>query len=837
MSGLVHELQFERNELSLHLAQKNLDAPELKQTFARTDAARQQLADFLSTREVASFPPRLARDLNQAREKLSVISAERSAATSGEQSLDKLLSYYKTTSSSLISATAALSQLTDDGELMRAISALVAVLQIKERASQEHALLSHVFAINEFPPGSYKDLVTLTTEEADYVNVLEVNAADSVTQRFHDILQGPEFKRTAEFRKLALDAMSEEFGVQVLEWSDAQGRKIDSYRRLEIGLNQAVEVAALAKVAAAAASVRLSYGLGAGVIVLSALLAALIARGISRSVASLSRAAERVRREKDFGVRAVKTSEDELGSLTDAFNEMLSGIQARDEELRHHRENLEQLVEQRTAALQKRNESMRLVLDNVEQGLATIEPDGTLASERSRAFDTWFGGAQPHDSFADLLARRDENVRTTLKMAWEQVVEGIFPLDLALDQMPRRVEVDGRFYNLNYKAIVERESLHGALLVVSDVTQEMARLRSDAEQREMLMVFERIMHDRGGFIEFFKECEALVIQIVEGTMTDPLLAMRAVHTVKGNCGMFGVGSVVEVAHRLESAIVDLGSLPSRGELAEFVLAWSVFAERVRQLLGGEEEAVIEVAYEELEELEAATAARAPHARLGELLERLKLERGVVRLRRVAEQAKNLAERLGKGGLDVEVEVGNDVRFQAERWAPFWSAFVHVLRNALDHGIEPPDVRQAAGKSPGGLLRLSARVAAQRLTIELSDDGRGVDWERVRVKATERGLPHATEQDLIAALFSDGLSAAASVSEISGRGVGMGAVRDAALALGGTVYVSSRPGAGCKVRFDFALAEATRVNEDSRRPGARPSLAPDPAPPSGHRLAG
>jgi two-component system chemotaxis sensor kinase CheA len=301
-----------------------------------------------------------------------------------------------------------------------------------------------------------------------------------------------------------------------------------------------------------------------------------------------------------------------------------------------------------------------------------------------------------HDSFADQLARRNENVRASLKLAWEQVVEGFLPVEAALDQMPRRVEVDGRFYNLNYKAIVEAGTLHGALLVVSDVTLELERMRSDAEQRELLSVFERVMRDRGGFIEFFRECETLVAQVVDGEVTDPLLLMRAVHTVKGNCGMFGIASVVEVAHRIESAMVESRTLPDRGDVAALKSAWSVFAERVRRLSGTEEEAVVEIAYEELEELDAAAAARVPHAQLCELLTRLRLERGVVRLRRVAEQAKNLAERLGKGGLDVQVDAGSEVRFQAERWAPFWSAFVHVLRNALDHGIEMPDARVLAG---------------------------------------------------------------------------------------------------------------------------------------------
>jgi two-component system chemotaxis sensor kinase CheA len=824
MSGLVHELQFERNELSLRSAEQTLSAPEVSAQLGKTDAARRQLAEFLATRKVSSLPPRLARDLDRAQTKLSVIDTERKQAISGEQPIDELWAYYKAANSSLISATAALSQLTDDGELMRAISALVTVLQIKERASQEHALLSHVFALKEFPAGAYKDLVTLTTEEADYVSVLEVNAADRVAKRFRDVQGAPEFARTAELRKIALE--SDDFGVQAREWADTQARKIHGYRQLEVELNEAVKAAALAKVAYAERSVRFAYALGAGVIVISALLAGLIASGISRSVASLARAAEEVRREKDFGVRATKLSEDELGALTDAFNEMLTGIQARDRELTHHRENLEQLVEQRTAALQRRNEAMRLVLDNVEQGLATIEPDGKLSSERSRAFDDWFG-TEP-GTFADQLAQRNETIRSTLQMAWEQVVEGFLPIETSIDQMPRQIDVAGRRYNLTYKPILEKDALSGALLVVSDVTEEMERLRRDADQREMLNLFERVMRDRSGFIEFFKECEGLVTKVVSGEISDVPQAMRAVHTVKGNCGVFGVVSVAEVAHRLESHVIESKQLPTREQLQELHGAWRHLSERVRRLAGSEEEPLVEVAYEELQELEQAAASRIPHARLGELLRRLRYERAVVRLRRVAEQAKSLAERLGKPGLDVQLNAGKELRFQAERWAPFWASFIHVVRNALDHGIETPEQRLSAGKPAQGTLRLGAFLEGDALVIELVDDGRGVDWARVRSKARERGLAHATDQDLVNALFSDGLSTAESVSDVSGRGVGMSAVRDAARALNGTIQVISKPNAGTTVRFNFPAAEATK-SIDSRYPGARPSLAPPPTP--------
>jgi len=822
MGRLVHALQFERNELALRKAQNTLDSPSLKERFLETDRARQQLSAFLAGRRISSLPPRLARDLKTAEAKLGGLQPERNAALTGEQPIDELLGYYASTDLTLISATAALSQLSDDGQLLRAISALVTVLQIKERASQEHALLSHVFALSDFPPGTYKDLVTLTTQEADYVNMLNVQATDLVSQRFKIIWQGPELTRTAELRKLALEAQDDELKVDPEEWSSVQGKKIERLGGLVVALNEAVELAATAKVGAAAHAVRISYGLGGSVIALSALLAGLIAHGVSRSVASLAQAAEQVSKQKNFGIRAIKTSEDELGSLADTFNEMLSGIETRDAELRHHGENLEQLVEQRTAALQNRNNAMRLVLDNVEQGLATIELDGKLSSERSRAFDDWFGAGTPRASFAEHLAHGNAALSDALSVAWEQVTDGFLPLEAAIAQMPGQIEVEGRRYQLAYRTIVEQGILRGALLVISDVTREAERMRRDAEQRELIGVFERFVRDRAGFIEFFNEGQALVHRIVAAD-TDLSQLLRALHTVKGNCGLFGVESVVEVAHRLESSIIEAGALPDADQTEELAAAWRAFAARVQRLSGPDADATLEISHTELGELEASARARVPHEKLTALLARLKLERGTTRLRRIGDQAKALAQRLGKGELEIQIDASPDLRFNSERWAGFWSSFVHVVRNALDHGVESAQARVAAGKPERAKLRLVAETDTEALTIEISDDGRGIDWAKVAEKAQQRGLPSHNQKDLAEALFSDGFTMADSVTEVSGRGVGMSAVRDATRLLGGVVTVSSTPNLGTTVRFRFPLekaGEAKRIYD--ARSGAIPS---------------
>lgn len=801
MSKLVQELQFERSELGLRLGLKTPNAEQLKVRFERTDEASRQLTAFLAQRKVSTLPARLARDLGTAQQQLKSLPEERKAAVSGDHDFTVWFDHYEAADKSLISATAALAQLSDDGELMRAISALVSTMEIKERSSQEHALLSYVFAISEFPPGTFKQLVTLTTQEADYVSVLEVNASDHVTRRFRGIWSGAEQERSAALRKVALDAVDDQFGVDPLDWYGVQGQKIERLRSLEVELNEAVKVAALAKVAAAQQAVRISYSLGGSVIVISALLAGWIALGVSRSVRNLAQAAERVRADKDFKVRAVKTSDDELGRLTDAFNDMLAGIQARDDELSQHRGNLERLVDERTAELSQRNQAMRLVLDNVEQGLATIEPSGKLSGERSRAFDAWFGEGTG-DTLAERLSQGDPTLRTWLGRGWEQVTDGFFPAEVALDQMPRRIQVQGRHYQLGYKAMLSGEDLEGVLLVVSDVTAEMERLARDATQRELISTFEHLMRDRGGTVEFFQECEGLVTHVLSGAGRDRHSVLRALHTLKGNALTYGVTSVADAAHRLETQMVGDTDLPTSEELTELAQAWRAFAERMGRLLGTDAEPVLEIAVSEFEALKKAAQTGVSGAQLSAMLARLKLERAPVRLRRVGDQARSLAQRLGKGSLRIEVNAQGDVRFDRQKWAGFWAAFVHPIRNALDHGIEGAAEREAAGKAPDGKLSIAVRGDAQSITVELVDDGRGIDFEKVRAKAAALGLPHGSEAQLTETLFHDGFTTSDQATELSGRGVGMSALREAARALGGVVSLTSKPGQGTTLRVRF-----------------------------------
>jgi two-component system chemotaxis sensor kinase CheA len=161
---------------------------------------------------------------------------------------------------------------------------------------------------------------------------------------------------------------------------------------------------------------------------------------------------------------------------------------------------------------------------------------------------------------------------------------------------------------------------------------------------------------------------------------------------------------------------------------------------------------------------------------------------------------------------VQVE-GQDTELDKSLLEAIKDPLTHAVRNSLDHGIEPPDVRRAAGKDPEGTLKLKASQEGSHVVIEVSDDGAGINVEKVRQKAIERGLittdraAHLAERELLQLVFLPGFSTAAAVTNVSGRGVGMDVVRANVEKIGGKVEIDSRTGKGTTLRMRIPLTLA------------------------------
>jgi two-component system, chemotaxis family, sensor kinase CheA len=166
--------------------------------------------------------------------------------------------------------------------------------------------------------------------------------------------------------------------------------------------------------------------------------------------------------------------------------------------------------------------------------------------------------------------------------------------------------------------------------------------------------------------------------------------------------------------------------------------------------------------------------------------------------------RDLSIRLGK---DVDFAMkGEDVEADKAVVEGLSEPLLHLIRNALDHGIESRDVRVAGGKPARGRIDLRARRSGDKILIELSDDGRGIDPDAIRHVARERGIHRGdlldamSRDEAINLIFSPGFSTAGTITDVSGRGVGMDAVRAAVERLGGRVSLTSLVGEGTTVRL-------------------------------------
>lgn len=506
---------------------------------------------------------------------------------------------------------------------------------------------------------------------------------------------------------------------------------------------------------------------------------------------------------------------DEVEELADAFNGMVRDLNKSYESLENLNRTLEHKVEERTAELRHRNRDMALVLDNVDQGLITVSRDGIMAQERSRVVTAWFGNYGENTRFIDYIGKADPNFAMGFEINWESLISDVLPLELCLAQMPARLQTRGRHYSVNYTPINGEEgTLSGVLLVMVDVTEALAREVEEAEQRELLAVFSQLNRDRAGYLAFHRESSRMLEDLCSGALDAELSGFkRCVHTLKGNVGSMGLSLVAKLCHAIEDEMAETNALPREEALAPLRARWERINDTVLQLTGGER-STLAIREEDYRELVAQLSVLSSTRDTLRQVLSWQLEPISEPLRRLAERGVELARRLDKGEVEIELQA-DDIRVDPARWEPLWTALLHVVRNAVDHGLWPAsEAPRDLGRRPR--LSFSAHVVDARLVLGISDNGRGIQWDRVRAQALRMKLPATSRDDLVKALLSDNFTTASSLTEVSGRGVGMAAVQAAVAAFAGEITVASETGRG--TTWSFAFPDSV-LHEDLERVGA------------------
>jgi two-component system, chemotaxis family, sensor kinase CheA len=521
----------------------------------------------------------------------------------------------------------------------------------------------------------------------------------------------------------------------------------------------------------------------------------LLARSLSRRLGAVADAAARVA-DGDLDCATVDDqSRDEIGTLARAFEAMLvqlrSLVESNAELARKEQDRLETLVHDRTFELDQRNRAMSFVLDNVDQGIFTVTLGGRLSPEMSAAVVSLLGPVPAERTIGAYVNRFAHEQAPWFEVCWASLESGLVPPDIALGQLPRELVVKGKTLELSYK-LIELRGHSRVMIVVSDVTARVQKEAAERDQREIGALVARLISDRYGLLEFWTDTRQQ-LQLISAA-SDPASIRIPVHTIKGSAGMFGIASIAKHCHAIEEAIA-LGDDVS-AHVAALQQRFDHLDREIDALVDVRRQN-IEVADADLEDLVTSLAGIPEAAEALRLVEAWKHEPIRHKLERLGEHTKQLAQRLAKDPIVVEIDSDRS-RLPTQAAAKFWASLVHVVRNAVDHGIESPEERAAAGK-PAATVSLRAKRGHDALLVEVEDRGRGIDWSALARKA---GIApeHATEDQLLDLLFRDGLSSRSTATETSGRGVGLAAVREACLEIGGSVTVRSQPGGGTTFGF-------------------------------------
>jgi two-component system chemotaxis sensor kinase CheA len=541
-------------------------------------------------------------------------------------------------------------------------------------------------------------------------------------------------------------------------------------------------------------------------IILLTSIGSLLYRQITRPLTRMQAMMSEIASSQDFTRRVPVGRMDEIGHSIVAFNGMIEKIQESSLQLK-----------QKTADIQA-------MLQNMQQGILTVVEGAVIHSEYSAYLEAIFETRDiagrslmdlvfaDTDLGADVLSQVDAASYACLG---EDAINFAFNEHLLVTEISKRMP-DGRvkILDLNWSAITDdSDTIVRLMLCVRDVT-ELRKLAAEAgEQKrrlemigEILAVSEEKFHH---FIEssagFINENERIIRQHSQADREAISELFRNMHTIKGNARTYNLQHLTNIVHETEQRYHELRHAEAdevwdqdslMQELARVRAAVESYATINEVSLGrkgasrresAERYLMVDIAHiqESLRLIETARsddlhALQSMRENVRQTLRVLGTETVGEALSGVLESLPSLAQELGKEAPRVRID-DNGYRLRREAGSALKNVFMHLLRNSVDHGLEAADVRSAQGKPAAGAIDIEVGVDEGALQITLSDDGRGLALKRIRGMAIEKGWieadQHLSDEDIAELIFRPGFSTADQVTEVSGRGVGMDAVRD------------------------------------------------------------
>ena len=456
----------------------------------------------------------------------------------------------------------------------------------------------------------------------------------------------------------------------------------------------------------------------------------------------------------------------------------------------------------------KKTESIKGLVENLGQGFMVIDRKGIIQEGATQITKEFFKTDPEGKKLSEVLQLKDEQ-----KDVFNKWVENIWRGVLSFkDLRPLGPQFfhgeNGEYIDLDYKAIYgDKKKIDRVICVATDKTKEIELSKQLEIDKQEAFFITTCLQDPVEFVDLLDETYNLLGAYKIIRDMDEKELFRKFHTLKARYGQFGTKSITDYINEIETAI-------SKGELEKIDERVDRFKNKLKEFVN-EHRLIIEVANRFM--IDQGTAIQVSDllsrkesfTSLDQLFSYLRENYLLSDIKEKFERYRPLVEELadeqGKV-IDVNIE-GDEIRVDVNRYSGFINTSIHLFRNMVDHGIETEDERIEKTKNPRGRITVLFKNMGVRFFIEICDDGAGINPDKIKEKVLEKGLKKEEElknSDLLDLIFLPGFSTKEEVTDISGRGVGLDAVRAEVESLGGIISVSSKIDEGTTFKIELPI---------------------------------
>ncbi|WP_241158552.1 ATP-binding protein [Cohnella candidum] len=546
---------------------------------------------------------------------------------------------------------------------------------------------------------------------------------------------------------------------------------------------------------------------------------------------------------------ALKRPLREIEELADSTNLIMQKMSSYAEQLQNQKQTLEdqneeleaqnvelmeskEIIQRAQQEILRKEAALRNILNHAGQGFLTFGEDLSVHPVFSMECVKLLSPEAPlaGQSFAQLISVGDEEQRIFMENILVKILQDSDRMrrEIYMPLLIDEVEIRGRIVSVDYKIIPDPENPAGEIfmVVLTDITEKRAlQSQMEAERNTLKMVVKVMVHyadfsasvkDFRKFLDFDLKQLAAKDEPFKETIA---VAFRQLHTFKGTFAQWGLRHVTERLHEAESLISRLGKLDA-GEAPDWLAelegmrlsaALDEDMRLLRDTVGDEflqDRDVLMVDKDRLIEIEKkmlATLSPVDCKLLLPDLRKLRYKPFRDLLKSYPEYVEGLASRMEKSVNRFEIR-GGEFLADTDQYGDFGRSLIHIFRNAVDHGIETAEEREAAGKEVSANLICHVSREAGSIVLSIADDGRGIDAEAIKARTlvaglhTQEELDAMEESEALDLIFRDELSTKEQVTELSGRGIGLSSVKAEVLRLGGSIEVKSEAGQGTLFRI-------------------------------------